>query len=102
MARYLAGDGNGDRVAELLARHAEATLAEPGCLEFVPLRGTSNPLEFVLYERYADRAAFDAHRASPHFEGIARDQIRPLLADRSADIFEPVRPGSAITGGSPG
>jgi quinol monooxygenase YgiN len=55
---------------------------EPGCRQFdvcVDDAGT-----VFLYERYDDRAAFDAHLASPHFrefdaltrEWIARKDVR--------------------------
>jgi quinol monooxygenase YgiN len=88
VARYLAASGNGDLVAGLLRQHGAASRAEPGCREFTVLRGAASPEEFILVERYASEAAFEAHRTSPHFESIVRDQIRPLLADRAADRYQ--------------
>jgi quinol monooxygenase YgiN len=36
----------------------------------------------VLFERYTDESAFDAHRASPHFGTLLAGQVLPALADR--------------------
>jgi quinol monooxygenase YgiN len=40
IVHYQALAGRGDEVAALLARHTAATRAEPGCRDFVALRGT--------------------------------------------------------------
>jgi quinol monooxygenase YgiN len=92
IVHYQAQPGKGDEVAALLARHTAATRAEPGCRDFVALRGTEDPDSFVLYERYDDEDAFKAHQASPHFEGIAVARIRPLLADRRLEVRRVVQP----------
>jgi quinol monooxygenase YgiN len=92
IVRYQAMAGNGDQVAALLGRHTAATRAEPGCRDFVALRGTEDPDSFVLYERYDSREAFDAHLASPHFSGIAVAQIRPLLRERTLEFCQVVAP----------
>ena len=92
VVHYQAMAGKGDEVAALLARHAAATQAEPGNLDFVALRSFEDPDAFVLYERYADLDAFEAHTASPHYEGIAVAQIRPLLSNRTVDFCQVVRP----------
>ena len=97
IVHYQAKPGMGDEVAALLARHTAATRAEPGNLDFVALRGTEDPDAFVLYERYADSDAFEAHTASPHYEGIAVAQIRPLLADRTVEFCQVIEPdGDAV------
>ena len=97
IVHYQAKTGMGDEVAALLARHTAATRAEPGCRDFVALRGTEDPDSFVLYERYASADAFKAHQASPHFEGIAVAQIRPLLAERTLQFCQVVEPaGDAV------
>src|SRR2546421_13089719 len=81
IVHYQAQPGKGDEVAALLARHTAATRAEPGCRDFVALRGAEDPGSFVLYERYDHEDAFQAHQASRHFENIPAAQIRPTLAD---------------------
>lgn len=92
VVRYHALPGKGDDVAALLSRHAAATQAEPGCRAFVALRSAQDPDAFVLYEHYDDPAALDAHIASPHYLNIARDQIRPLLAERTVEQHLPIVP----------
>ena len=94
VVHYQAMEGKGDEVAALLARHTAATRAEPGNLDFVALRSNEDPDAFVLYERYASQAAFKAHQASPHFEGIAVAQIRPLLADRAVEFCQVIAPNA--------
>jgi quinol monooxygenase YgiN len=95
IVHYQAKTGMGDEVAALLARHTAATRAEPGNLDFVALRGTEDPDSFVLYERYSSADAFKAHQASPHFEGIAVAQIRPLLAERRLEVRRVVQPSAS-------
>lgn len=59
---------------KLVRMNAATSLeAEAGCLGFdvlAPLE-TGGP-DVLLYEVYADRAAFDAHLASPHFLAFDR------------------------------
>jgi quinol monooxygenase YgiN len=95
IVHYQALAGKGDEVAALLSRHTAATRAEPGCRDFVALRGVEDPDSFVLYERYASREAFEAHLASPHFEGIAVARVRPLLAERTLSFQQVVQPENA-------
>ena len=92
VVHYQAQPGRGNEVAALLARHTAATRAEPGCYDFVALRGTEDPDSFVLYERYESAEAFKAHQASPHFEGIAVARIRPLLSERTLRFCQVVEP----------
>jgi len=88
VVRYQAHSGQGDQVAGLLAQHSAATRAELGCRDFVALRSTEDPDSFVLYERYSSREAFEAHMASPHYQGIAVARIRPLLSDRTLEFCQ--------------
>ena len=51
-----------------MAANAEAAVRdEPGCLRFDVSAVADDPNRFFLYELYADAAAFEAHKASPHF-----------------------------------
>ena len=51
----------------------------------------------MLYERYSSADAFEAHQASPHFEGIAVAQIRPLLSERTLRFCQVVEPDAGET-----
>ncbi|MGY5766306.1 putative quinol monooxygenase [Brachybacterium sp. DNPG3] len=62
-----------------LPRHVELTRSEAGCLRFT-VEPTEDPLVWTVSERFADRAAFDAHQARVRASewgsvtaGIARD-----------------------------
>jgi quinol monooxygenase YgiN len=92
VVHYQAIKNKGGEVAALLARHAAATRAEPGNLDFVALRSFEDPDAFVLYERYAGPEAFEAHTTSPHYESIAVAQIRPLLTDRTVEFCQVIAP----------
>lgn len=51
-----------------MSANAEATVRdEPGCLRFDVSAVDGDENRFFLYELYADAAAFEAHKASPHF-----------------------------------
>jgi quinol monooxygenase YgiN len=50
------------RVRAHLGEHLRLTRAEPGCLSFEVSQG-ADPLVWQVDESYADRAAFEAHRA---------------------------------------
>ena len=45
---------------------------EPGCRRFDVLRDNADPHHYLLYEMYDDEAAFQAHRATPHFPAWRR------------------------------
>ena len=56
----------------LMHDNAKTSLAtETGCLQFDVLTDGAHPQEVFLYERYADRAAFDTHLQSAHFKPFA-------------------------------
>jgi len=44
--------------------------AEPGCRQFDVCGPADDPATIFLYEVYSDRAAFDAHLATPHFRAF--------------------------------
>ena len=83
IARYVVGEGHESTVARLLLMNAEASRAEPGCLEFSVYQEIDVPRAFLLYERYTSEDAFQAHRRTPHFEDIIELQVVPLLRERT-------------------
>lgn len=73
-----------EKVEDFLAAmkvNSEASLRdEPGCLRFDVQREVEHPNRFVLYEIYADEAAFcQAHRAAAHYD---------TWRDASADLID--------------
>jgi (4S)-4-hydroxy-5-phosphonooxypentane-2,3-dione isomerase len=90
VALYKAKLDQGDSVAAALAKHVAATRDEPGCLGFVAYRSRSDPDRFVLCEHYTDEAAFEAHRASPHFQRYVQGMIAPVLDERTFAVYDEV------------
>ena len=67
VATLRAAAGKADALAALLVEQAGVIRkTEPRCLAYRVHRSTRDPAAFLFYEIYADEAAFDAHRASPH------------------------------------
>ena len=57
-----------DEFLAAITVNAEASVRdEPGCLRFDVCSVDGDENRFVLYELYRDAAAFEAHKASPHF-----------------------------------
>ena len=90
VAQYVVREGHEARVAGLLRENAEASRAEPGCLEFSVYQATDDPRAFLLYERYTDDDAFQAHRRTEHFARIIEQQVVPLLDERVVTRLEPL------------
>jgi quinol monooxygenase YgiN len=73
---------------EMLAEFERAILAnadgartrEPGCLRFDVSQSEDEPARWLFYEVYKDSAAFEAHRASPHFAAYQEVADRALLS----------------------
>ena len=82
IAQYRARAGEADRVAAALREMVAPTRAEPGNLDYQVFRDPADPSLFVLFERYADSGAFDAHRAAPHFATWLAGVVLPALAGR--------------------
>ncbi len=90
IARYLVTEGHESVVARLLRQNAEASRTEPGCLEFTVFQEIDDPRVIMLYERYTDEDAFQAHRQTPHFKEIIEQQVVPLLDERTWTRLEPL------------
>ena len=90
VARYLVEAGEETTVVELLRRNAAASREESGCLEFAVLQDVDDPRRILLYERYADEHAFQAHRQTPHFHELVEGQVGPRLAERTWTRMEPL------------
>jgi autoinducer 2-degrading protein len=57
-----------DQFLPLMRANAHDSLAlESGCHQFDVTQDPHNPASIMLYELYDDDAAFDAHKAMPHY-----------------------------------
>ena len=74
-----------EQVSEMLRSLAEESRREPGCVVFVPHRVEGEPDTVLIYEQYADRTAFDAHRSSAHYRRYVIEGIYQLLRERASE-----------------
>lgn len=83
IAQYRVRAGEEGRVEAALREMLKPTRAEPGNLDYQVLCDPQQPAVFVLYERYADEAAFHAHLATEHFGTWLKGQVLPFLDERT-------------------
>jgi quinol monooxygenase YgiN len=73
-----------------LLRHARITLAqEPECSRFDVHQERDDPTLFLLVECYADEAAFELHRTSPHYLAF-REDVKEWVVDRRWWYWNPL------------
>ena len=83
IAQYRTQAGEEGRVEAALKEMRQPTRAEPGNLDYQVMRDPGQPGVFVLYERYADADAFQAHLATEHFGTWLKGQVLPFLEERT-------------------
>ena len=86
-ARWVAKEGEEERVAEALRALAPASRAEPGCLSYQPCRDPANPRVFLVFEVYTDEQAYKAHGESDHFRRYALPAFE-LLERRERAFYQ--------------
>jgi (4S)-4-hydroxy-5-phosphonooxypentane-2,3-dione isomerase len=64
----------------ILINAESARTREPGCVRFDVSQREDDPTQWLFYEVYKDGAAFEAHRASPHFAAYQQVAERVLLS----------------------
>ena len=83
-----AAEGNEARAAEVMVELAEASRGEPGCEAYVPCRDPEDARSFVIYERYRDRAAWEEHGQTEHFQRLGAGELFGLMESRERKIYE--------------
>jgi quinol monooxygenase YgiN len=63
--------GHVDRLVERFGEIVAATHREEGCLTYSLHRDRSDPLRFVLIERWRSQEDLDAHFQQPHMQAVA-------------------------------
>ena len=101
IAQYRVRAGEEEKVEAALRQMVAATRAEPGNLDYQVFRDPTDPALFVLVERYADEAAFEAHKESEHFATWLAGQVLPALADRIRLDLVPLDHGIVVPNGEP-
>ena len=82
--------GRGGARATILRQLVAPTRAEPGCLQYDVHRDAGDPRVFVLWERYADAAALDAHTEAAYVQDLVFAQALPLLDERVRTYLDPL------------
>jgi quinol monooxygenase YgiN len=85
-----AGDGSEERAAEIVAELAEETRKEPGCELYIPCRDPEDPRSFVIYEQYVNKAGWEAHGETEHFQRLGPGELFGLMESRERSFFETV------------
>ncbi len=80
---------NVDAFMRKLDENAREARKEPGCRQFEVLVDPSDRSRIMLYEVYADEAAFQTHQGTPHFKKYLAEAV-PLLADRVRNVWQRV------------
>ncbi|MFF1868547.1 putative quinol monooxygenase [Kitasatospora herbaricolor] len=82
---------NAVEFGRVLHEFAAACRAEPGCLSYEVFRSEESPERYVSIEKYADPAAFAAHRGSGHFREIGLARLMPLTTARDVRLYDAPR-----------
>jgi (4S)-4-hydroxy-5-phosphonooxypentane-2,3-dione isomerase len=69
-----------------IGQQAADSLQEAGCRRFDVWCDTGDCSRVFLFEVYDDRAAFDAHLASPHFRAFDAE-VREWVRERNAELW---------------
>ena len=77
--------------AALLAM-VEPSRAEPGCLVYLPHVVDGEDGVFMIYERYRDEDAYEAHRQTEHYARWVTGEILPHLEERERVEYVPLEP----------
>ena len=76
-----------EQYIEATLKNAEETRKEVGNVRFDVLKDAANPCAFQLYEVYVDRAAQQAHLATPHFSSW-KEAVKGIFEKASIQKFE--------------
>ena len=62
-----------------------ASRQEPGCVSYIAHFLADDPTTVFIYEQYADDAALDHHRNTPHFKEHAIGGLYQSMRDRQIE-----------------
>ena len=90
VVRIKVAEGNESRAAELIPELARASREEPGCELYIPCSDPEDASSYLFYEQYQDKAAFEEHGASEHFQRLGAGELFGLLESRERVFYETV------------
>jgi quinol monooxygenase YgiN len=74
-----------DAVAEMLRELTPASRLEPGCVSYIAHFVEGEPATVLIYEQYADEAALEHHRNTPHFHQYAIGGLYQKMRERQLE-----------------
>ncbi|WP_213804827.1 putative quinol monooxygenase [Granulicella sp. dw_53] len=74
-----------DKIDDILRPLTAASRQEPGCVTYIPHFIEGDNATVLIYEQYADEAALEHHRSSPHFAQYAIGGLYQLMKDRQVE-----------------
>lgn len=86
-ATWLAKEGEEGRVEETIRTMTPLSRDEEGNLFYQAQVNPEEPRRFFLYEQYVDEAAYEAHKATPHFQEHVFGYIIEYLEERSVKTY---------------
>ncbi len=88
VAKLKARTGKEGEVEKALKEMISKVENEEGTLTYTLHRSQNDPTEFLFYEQYRDKAAFDRHCSTPYFRDLF-DAIGPSLAgEPTIEIYD--------------
>ena len=82
-----AKEGEAARVEEVIRTMTPLSRAEEDNLFYQAQVSPEEPNTFFLYEQYTDEAAYEAHKATPHFQEHVFGYILEYLEERSVKTY---------------
>lgn len=82
-AEFTAKSGTESVVEELILAYADVVRSEPGNSRFEVYRRQEDPAKFVVFECYADEAAFRAHLSHPAGHAF-NERLVPLIEEEQS------------------
>ncbi len=74
-----------DEAERYLRELAATSRTERGCINYEVARADeAEHATFVLFEKFTDQAALDAHMQTEHFQRLGANGFRPLASGRQA------------------
>ena len=77
-----------DEVLALSLEHVARSLAEPGCIEHGVAVDANDGLRLVFFERWADRAALDAHFRVPASRAFGKAVAALVAHPPTLNVYE--------------
>jgi quinol monooxygenase YgiN len=88
IALLKAAPGAEDKVRAQALSLVEPSRAEPGNISYTAYVNPEEPGSWIVFEEWADRAAFEAHLASPHLTAALAAGPDLLAGPPAEHVFE--------------